>query len=97
VKLRTLPPSAQPLGLPFRGPVHSVEIRDRGAGIPAEIADRLFEPFATTKPGGSGLGLAMVHRSIEAHRGVILVDSTASGTCFTVLLPVEPSPLGAAS
>lgn len=95
VRLRTLVPSAQPVGLPFRGRVHSIEIRDQGAGIPPEIADRLFEPFATTRPGGSGLGLAMVHRAIEAHRGVILVDSTSTGTCFTVLLPFDPPLSGA--
>lgn len=95
VRLRTLAPGQQPTGLPLRGPVYSIEIRDQGAGIPAEVSDRLFEPFATTKPGGSGLGLAMVHRAIEAHRGVILVDSAATGTCFTVLLPLEPPPLGA--
>ena len=83
------------MGLPFDGPVHAIEIRDQGTGIPSEIADRLFEPFATTKPGGSGLGLAMVHRAIEAHRGLILVDSLATGTCFTVLLPLEPPGLGA--
>jgi len=52
------------------------------------MQDRLFEPFATTKPGGSGLGLAIVHRSIEAHRGVILVDTGDHGTRFTVLLPI---------
>lgn len=97
VRLRTLAPGQQPVGLPFRGSVHSIEIRDAGEGIPAEIADRLFEPFATTKPGGSGLGLAMVHRAIEAHRGVILVDSAASGTCFTVLLPLDAPPSGAAA
>jgi len=97
VRLRTLARGEQPMGLPFDAPVHAIEIRDRGAGIPAEISDRLFEPFATTKPGGSGLGLAMVHRAIEAHRGLILVDSAASGTCFTILLPIEPSRLGAAS
>lgn len=95
VRLRTLAPGQQPVGLPFRGSVHSIEIRDAGEGIPAEISDRLFEPFATTKPGGSGLGLAMVHRAIEAHRGVILVDSAASGTCFTVLLPLDAPPSGA--
>lgn len=95
VRLRTLTPGEQPVGLPFRGSVHSIEIRDAGEGIPAEIADRLFEPFATTKPGGSGLGLAMVHRAIEAHRGVILVDSAATGTCFTVLLPLDAPPSGA--
>lgn len=95
VRLRTLTPGQQPVGLPFRGSVHSIEVRDAGEGIPAEIADRLFEPFATTKPGGSGLGLAMVHRAIEAHHGVILVDSAASGTCFTVLLPLDAPPSGA--
>jgi two-component system sensor histidine kinase PilS (NtrC family) len=94
VRLRTLAPGEQPVGLPFRGRVHAIEVRDAGEGIPAEIADRLFEPFATTKPGGSGLGLAMVHRAIEAHRGVILVDSAASGTCFTVLLPLDAPPSG---
>ncbi len=97
VRLRTLARDEQPMGLSFDGPVHAIEIRDQGTGIPAEVADRLFEPFATTKPGGSGLGLAMVHRAIEAHRGLILVDSAATGTCFTVLLPLEPTPLGAAT
>ena len=95
VRLRTLEPSEQPTGLPFRAPAHAIEVRDEGVGIPAEVSDRLFEPFATTKPGGSGLGLAMVHRAIEAHRGLILVDSSAAGTCFTILLPTDPPPLGA--
>jgi len=94
VRLRTLALGDQPLGLPFRGPVQSVEVRDAGAGIAPEISDRLFEPFATTRPGGSGLGLAMVHRAIEAHHGVILVDSSLAGTGFTVLLPVESTPSG---
>ncbi|MCE9603086.1 MAG: PAS domain S-box protein [Gemmatimonadetes bacterium] len=96
VRLRTLAPGEQPLGLPFRGTAHAIEVRDSGPGIAPEIADRLFEPFATTKPGGSGLGLAMVHRAIEAHQGVILVDSTSNGTGFTVLLPVDPTPSGIA-
>jgi two-component system sensor histidine kinase PilS (NtrC family) len=94
VALRALRPAALPAGLPFRGAAYSLEIRDAGAGIPPEIQDRLFEPFATTKPGGSGLGLAMVHRAIEAHRGVILVNSESGGTSFTVLLPVDSTPPG---
>ena len=94
VALRALRPAALPPGLPFRGAAYSLEIRDAGAGIPPEIQDRLFEPFATTKPGGSGLGLAMVHRAIEAHRGVILVNSESGGTSFTVLLPVDSTPPG---
>ncbi len=92
VRLRTRTRAELPVGLPFRGTVHAIEVRDQGPGIPPEIADRLFEPFATTKSGGSGLGLAMVHRAIEAHRGVILVDTAATGTCFTILLPTDHSP-----
>lgn len=87
VSLRELQPHDQPSGLSFHAPAYAVEVADTGEGIPAEIQDRLFEPFTTTKAGGSGLGLAIVHRAIEAHRGVILVDSAADGTRFTVLLP----------
>ncbi len=94
VSLRRAPLSEQPSGLPFRGEAVALEVRDQGAGIPAEVQDRLFEPFATTKPGGSGLGLAVVHRAIEAHRGVILVDSDGAGTRFTVLLPLVADPAG---
>jgi two-component system, NtrC family, sensor histidine kinase PilS len=90
VALRTLSPREKPNDLAFDGPAIAIEVRDAAGGIAPEIQDRLFEPFATTKPGGSGLGLAIVHRAIEAHRGVILVDSTSAGTCFTVLLPSEP-------
>ena len=65
----------------------ALRVTDNGPGIPAEIRDRVFDPFFTTKPGGTGLGLPIVHRAIEAHRGVMLVDSGAGGTSFTVLLP----------
>lgn len=89
VSLRRVSATERPAGLPFDGDAYCVEVRDEGDGISQDIQDRLFEPFATTKPGGSGLGLAIVHRAIEAHRGVILVDSDAAGTRFTVLLPTE--------
>ena len=67
----------------------AVEIRvsDQGAGVPEEIRDRLFSPFTTTKPQGSGLGLAVVQRAVEAHKGLVLLDSDAAGTRVTVLLP----------
>lgn len=96
VSMRRTNGNSTPSGLPFRGPALMVEVRDQGAGIPKEIEGRLFEPFNTTKAGGSGLGLAIVHRAIEAHRGVILVDSDATGTRFTVLVPIDPSSAGAA-
>jgi two-component system sensor histidine kinase PilS (NtrC family) len=94
VSLRRLALNEQPTGLPFHAAAHAIEVRDEGSGIAPEISDRLFEPFATTKSGGSGLGLAVVHRAIEAHRGVILVDSDKRGTRFTVLLPIAEDPAG---
>ena len=66
-----------------------LQVTDQGGGIPDSIKDRLFEPFVTTKAGGSGLGLSIVHRAVEAHHGFILVDSAGEhgGTRFTVVLP----------
>lgn len=94
VSLRRISATERPAGLPFDGDAYCIEVRDQGGGISQDVQDRLFEPFATTKPGGSGLGLAIVHRAIEAHRGVILVDSDGGGTRFTVLLPAEPDLTG---
>ncbi|MFN0098717.1 MAG: two-component system sensor histidine kinase NtrB [Gemmatimonadaceae bacterium] len=94
VTLRIVATDAKPVGLPLPGAAYALEVKDAGSGIAPEIADRLFEPFATTKPGGSGLGLAIVHRAIEAHRGVILVDTDPSGTRFTVLLPQDTPTVG---
>jgi hypothetical protein len=53
------------------------------------MRDRIFEPFVTGKVGGTGLGLPVVHRAVEAHRGIVLVDALEKGTRFTVLLPVS--------
>lgn len=80
---------ALPPGLPLRGAHVSIRVSDAGAGLDASVRDRLFEPFQTTKPSGTGLGLPMVHRAIEAHRGLVLVDSDSSGTRFTIYLPVD--------
>ncbi len=65
----------------------AITITDDGAGIPDDIRTRMFEPFVSGKSGGTGLGLPVVHRAIEAHRGVVLVDSLERGTRFTILLP----------
>jgi two-component system sensor histidine kinase PilS (NtrC family) len=78
-----------PLGLPFSGEAVSLRVSDAGPGIPTEIRDRMFDPFFTTKANGSGLGLAVVHRAIDAHRGLVFVDNVARGTRFTVILPRE--------
>ena len=67
-----------------------LQIRDTGPGIPIEIRERLFEPFVSGRAGGSGLGLAIVQRAVEAHRGLVLVDSTTgNGTTFTIFLPAK--------
>ncbi len=79
--------AALPRGVNIAGDAVTLVVSDQGSGIPGEIRDRVFDPFFTTKIGGSGLGLPVVHRAIEAHRGLVLVDSTASGTRFTVVLP----------
>jgi len=67
----------------------TVRVSDEGPGISPAIRSRLFDPFFTTRPEGSGLGLAVVHRAIEAHRGMVFFDSAGprGGTRFTVILP----------
>jgi two-component system, NtrC family, sensor histidine kinase PilS len=67
-----------------------LRIRDQGPGISPEDAERIFDPFYTTRDGGSGLGLAVVHRAVEAHKGRILADSPGGGGAeFTLYLPGE--------
>ncbi len=87
VDVAPLTTSDAPAGLSFdRGGV-ALRVSDQGNGIPEDIRDRLFDPFFTTRPGGSGLGLSVVHRAIEAHKGFVFIDSDPQGTRVTVLLP----------
>jgi signal transduction histidine kinase len=66
-----------------------VAVRDRGPGIPPEQRAHIFEPFFTTKERGTGLGLATVHRIVEAHKGRIDVESPEDGgTRVCVRLPL---------
>jgi PAS domain S-box-containing protein len=70
-----------------------VEIEDTGAGIPSTHADKVFNPFFTTKAGGTGLGLALAHKIIEDHGGSITFRSAPGvGTTFRVFLPLTPEP-----
>ena len=87
VEVAPVPREQMPPGKQYEQGAVAVRITDRGPGIPPEIRDRLFDPFFTTRPGGSGLGLAVVHRAIEAHRGLVFHDSPGRGTRFTVMLP----------
>ena len=82
-------PAELPGGCTIEQPV-CLEVRDSGPGIPAELRDRLFQPFVTGRIGGTGLGLAIVQRAVEAHRGVVLVDSgPEKGTTFTIFFPAR--------
>jgi len=68
-----------------------VEICDNGCGIPEDAAERLFEPFFTTRAKGTGLGLAIVQKLLVAHGGgVELTPHKPRGTCCRVLLPTIP-------
>lgn len=65
-----------------------ITVKDNGAGLTAESAKHLFEPFWTTKGEGTGLGLAIIYRIIEEHGGMINAESVPEGGClFTVTLP----------
>jgi len=64
-----------------------VTIADHGAGIPDEVRHRVFEPYFTTKQDGTGLGLALVRQTVEAHNGSITVaDTPGGGATFSIVL-----------
>ncbi|MDD2272797.1 MAG: ATP-binding protein [Desulfuromonadaceae bacterium] len=71
---------------------YSVTIGDSGEGIAADVKEKLFTPFFTTKPGGTGLGLAVSYGIVKDHGGDIRVESEfGQGTRFIVLLPLRQS------
>ncbi len=67
-----------------------VSISDNGPGIDRTNLARIFDPFFTTKTNGTGLGLPMVKRTVNAHGGIVVVKSTgAKGTAFDIVLPLN--------
>jgi len=66
-----------------------IQIEDNGSGIPDHLKAHLFDPFVTTKPHGSGLGLALVAKIINDHGGIIECDSEPNRTVFRVLMPMQ--------
>src|SRR5882724_1738298 len=63
-------------------------VRDNGAGVPADLMPHLFDPFVTTKPTGTGLGLALVAKIVGDHGGIIECESQPRHTIFRVLMPM---------
>jgi two-component system nitrogen regulation sensor histidine kinase GlnL len=78
-----IPGSDQRVHLPL-----VVVVRDNGPGIPDDIRQHLFDPFVSSKPSGSGLGLALVAKVVSDHGGLIEVDSRPGRTEFRLHLPV---------
>jgi two-component system sensor histidine kinase PilS (NtrC family) len=71
-------------------PLARLVISDTGPGIADELRDQIFDPFFTRRPGGTGLGLSMVQRAVEAHGGMVFIDPAreGTGTTFSLYLPV---------
>lgn len=74
------------VGIESDGGQVRVRVSDNGPGVPAELAEKIFIPFFTTKSSGSGLGLAVVHKITAAHQGAVVLDGNPAGAAHT-----EPS------
>jgi two-component system sensor histidine kinase PilS (NtrC family) len=78
-----LVPNEMSLGVPVR-----IRVIDDGPGIDAEDLPRIFDPFFTKRTGGSGLGLSVAHRAVQAHDGVLIATSKlGQGATFSIVLP----------
>lgn len=82
VRLKTTS-NAAPVSLPLE-----FCVRDNGPGVPADIAEHLFDPFVTNKATGTGLGLALVAKIIGDHGGIVECESHPRRTTFRVLMPM---------
>lgn len=68
------------------------EIRDQGSGIPADVQDKIFELYFTTKKGGTGIGLAQTYQILQWHYGSVDFESMeGKGTTFRLRLPLVPT------
>ncbi len=75
------------------GPFAALEVRDNGVGIDDEAKRRIFDPFFTTRTGGFGMGLAIVHRIVDLHGGMVWVESEPGrGSTFRIAIPRPVAP-----
>ena len=86
----TLPGGARRVQLPLE-----VSVADNGGGVPEDIAAHVFDPFVTSKPAGSGLGLALVAKVVGDHGGIVEFDTGSEGSEFRIRLPVYAEGEGA--
>lgn len=91
---RQAPDGPHGSAMAITGELITITVTDDGPGFSDELGERLFEPFVSGKAGGVGLGLPVVHRAVEAHRGVVLVERLPQGTRFSIVLPVAPDASG---
>jgi len=73
-----------------------VEVRDQGSGIPPDVQEKIFELYFSTKPGGSGIGLAQTYQIMQWHYGSVDFESVEGhGTTFRFRMPLAPSVMDA--
>ena len=83
--------AARPTALPGGRDAVMLSVTDNGPGIPAELLERVFSPFHTTKVKGLGLGLPHARRTVRAHQGTLILESGKHGTQVHVLIPLHGS------
>ncbi|GHE85391.1 PAS domain-containing sensor histidine kinase [Aliiroseovarius zhejiangensis] len=95
IEIRTFYEGGLRLRLPDGGHASlplQVEVIDNGPGLPADIADHVFDPFVSGRENGTGLGLALVSKILTDHGALISVDSRPGRTAFRLSLPIAPAP-----
>ena len=75
------------LSIHVEGERLNISVSDDGEGIDPDVGETIFEPFVTTRPSGTGLGLPIAARIVEAHDGIIELEPSPAGACFWISVP----------